>query len=131
MHAISFMVRTLKSIQAFQDGLEALQTAYPTVTLKSIREYLTTASDALPPAVKTEVDRLQAIRMDAIAAEMFYLEARAKQNNITLPEDLLDGSALDPIVEPHLYEIGGNFSVLEYFSWYSPLEIAQFQPRKF
>ncbi|MBE5778803.1 MAG: hypothetical protein E7331_05665 [Clostridiales bacterium] len=118
------MTKTLKAALAFRRETEALGPA-----CEVVKDYVLRGRD-IAPELKAKAEELLALRSEAIRDEMYYLEARAKEAGIQLPEDFLDGTALDPIVEPELYRIGPNFQVFELFSWYDPLETARFCPRK-
>ena len=119
------MTKTLKAAREFQHGMRAIED-YP---LEDIRGYIINRKE-IPASIKEKVDYLQKIRSEAIAGEMYYLKEKAERAGVKLPEDFLDGTAIDPVLEPEIYRISENFGVFGLFLWFKPDEIARFSPRK-
>lgn len=120
----SFMWVTLERIKEFQDGMEALGD-----DLAEVKAYVLRGRE-ISPELKEKADRLQALRREAIVDEMYYLAPKAEAAGFVLPEDYLDGTATDPVLDPALYALEANFSIFDYLSWYDPLETAMFAMSK-
>ncbi|MBE5793663.1 MAG: hypothetical protein E7323_03150 [Clostridiales bacterium] len=120
----SFMFETLDAIRDFNEGLRALGDDY-----EKVRAYVLRGEE-ISEELKQKADALQALRSEAIQHEMFYLNARLQALGVELPQDFLDGTALDPVVEHALYKIDGNFMIFTMLSWYEPEEAIGFIPRQ-
>ena len=128
----SFMIVTLERIRDFNDGLEILKVELEKhgLGLADVRNHLLTAAPLPTAELEKDVKRLQKIRQEAIEGEMFYIFGYAEEEGIELPAEYRKGEALDPIMQPELYEIFPNFAVFGFVSWYEPEELEGFEPKK-
>lgn len=131
MRKVGFLRSTYTRIKEFIGGIKTIRQSYPTVTLEEIRRYIHSSDmGGLPAELCTAVDHLEAIREQTIRDEMVFLSTKANAKGKTVPDDLLNGTALDPLLSPSVYDIAQEFQVFECFSWYSPEEAACFEPRE-